>query len=70
MKGWEINNMVGFLDSSPSPHPSPVKGEGIFLIFLKNERRFFLSELFNYIEGGGSDEMQSSPKEAFSFPGW
>jgi hypothetical protein len=32
-EGGGINNMVEFLDSSPSPRPSPVKGEGVFLIF-------------------------------------
>jgi hypothetical protein len=33
MKGRGINNLVRFLDSSPSPRPSPVKGEGVFLSF-------------------------------------
>jgi len=39
-------------------------------LFLKKERRFFDSELFNYIEGGGSDEMPPGTGETFSFPGW
>jgi hypothetical protein len=33
MKGRGINNFLEFLDSSPSPQPSPVKGEGVFLTF-------------------------------------
>jgi hypothetical protein len=38
--------------------------------FFKNERRFFDSELFNYLEEGVSNEMPSGPKETLSFPGW
>jgi hypothetical protein len=33
VKGRGINNFLEFLDSSPSPQPSPVKGEGVFLTF-------------------------------------
>ena len=33
--GRGINNLLKFLDSSPSPHPSPVKGEGVFLTFYE-----------------------------------
>ena len=29
--GRGIKNLLKFLDSSPSPQPSPVKGEGVFL---------------------------------------
>jgi len=35
MKGRGINNLLEFLDSSPSPQPSPVEGEGVFLTFYK-----------------------------------
>jgi hypothetical protein len=33
MKGRGINNFVKFIDFSPSPKPSPVKGEEVFLTF-------------------------------------
>ncbi len=33
--GRGINNLLKFLDSSPSPQPSPVKGEGVFLTFYE-----------------------------------
>jgi len=33
MKRRGINNLARFIDSSPSPQPSPVKGEGVFLTF-------------------------------------
>jgi hypothetical protein len=33
MKGRGINNLAKPLDSSPSPQPSPVKGEGLFWTF-------------------------------------
>jgi hypothetical protein len=33
MKGRGINNFLKFPDSSPSPWPSPVKGEGVFFTF-------------------------------------
>jgi len=35
MKGRGINNLPEFLDSSPSPQPSPIKGEGVFLTFYE-----------------------------------
>jgi hypothetical protein len=35
MMGRGINNFLKFLDSSPSPCPSPVKGEGVFLSFYE-----------------------------------
>jgi hypothetical protein len=35
MKGRGINNLPGILDSSPSPQPSPIKGEGVFLTFYE-----------------------------------
>jgi len=35
MKGRGIDNLLEFLDSSPSPQPSPVKGEGVFLTFYE-----------------------------------
>jgi len=46
MKGG-INNLAKILDSSPSPQPSPVKGEGVFLTFYDSisfrSRIFFKS---------------------------
>jgi len=33
--GRGINDLLKFLDSSPSPQPSPVKGEGVFLTFYE-----------------------------------
>jgi len=33
--GRGINNLLKFLDSSPSPQPSPIKGEGVFLTFYE-----------------------------------
>jgi hypothetical protein len=36
MKGRGINNLAEFPDSSPSPQPSPIKGEGVFLTFYEN----------------------------------
>jgi len=35
MKGRGINNLPEFLDSSPSPQPSPIKGEGVFSTFYE-----------------------------------
>jgi hypothetical protein len=35
MMGRGINNLLKFLDSSPSPQPSPIKGEGVFLTFYE-----------------------------------
>jgi len=35
MKGRGINNLLEFLDSSPSPQPSPVEGEGVFWTFYE-----------------------------------
>ena len=29
------NNLAKFLESSPSPKPSPLKGEGVFLTFFE-----------------------------------
>jgi hypothetical protein len=35
MMGRGINNLLKFLDSSPSPQPSPVEGEGVFSTFYE-----------------------------------
>jgi hypothetical protein len=35
MKGRGINNLPEILDSSLSPQPSPIKGEGVFLTFYE-----------------------------------
>jgi hypothetical protein len=39
MKGRGINNLAKFLDSSPSPQPSPLKGEGVFLTFYDSIKK-------------------------------
>ncbi len=33
MEGRGIDNVPEIIDSSPSPRPSPVEGEGVFLTF-------------------------------------
>jgi len=38
MKGKGVNNLSGFPDSSPSPRPSPLKGEGVFLTLYESIR--------------------------------
>jgi len=43
MKGRGINNLVEFLYSSPSPRPSPLKGEGVFLSFYESINLGFLN---------------------------
>jgi len=35
MMGRGINNFLKFLDSPPSPQPSPVEGEGVFSTFYE-----------------------------------
>jgi hypothetical protein len=40
------------------------------VIFLKKERRFFDSQLFNPKEGGHSNELQSGSKETLGISGW
>jgi hypothetical protein len=35
MKGRGVKNLLEFIDSSPSPQPSPVEGEGSFLTFYE-----------------------------------
>jgi hypothetical protein len=44
MKGRGINNLPEFLDSSPSPQPSPIKGEEVFFTFYE-----FIHFNFNFI---------------------
>jgi 23S rRNA C2498 (ribose-2'-O)-methylase RlmM len=36
MKGKGVNNLAEFPDSSPSPRPSPLKGEGAFLTLYES----------------------------------
>ena len=44
MMGRGINHLVELLGSSPSPRPSPIKGEGVFLIFYGVIKIYFNQE--------------------------
>ena len=56
MKGKGVNNLSGFSALSPSPRPSPLKGEGVFLILYDSVKddKVLKSEISS--PGGGEGE--------------